>query len=112
MPPSGCASSAPWGSPPSASSCRDRCAQSSRYSGAACFARIFPSPLRQVLVTTGCTVQLLSAQRRAKTESLERGTGFEPATIALEERDSTVELPPPGRTQSNLPAGREYRPHT
>src|SRR3989442_12089420 len=26
---------------------------------------------------------------------LERGTGFEPATIALEERDSTVELPPP-----------------
>jgi hypothetical protein len=27
---------------------------------------------------------------------MERGTGFEPATIALEERDSTVELPPPG----------------
>ncbi len=27
--------------------------------------------------------------------SVERGTGFEPATIALEERDSTVELPPP-----------------
>src|SRR5207245_1680694 len=26
---------------------------------------------------------------------LERGTGFEPATIALEERDSTVALPPP-----------------
>src|SRR5690349_8521495 len=25
---------------------------------------------------------------------MERGTGFEPATIALEERDSTVELPP------------------
>src|SRR2546426_4540831 len=30
-----------------------------------------------------------------QSKSLERGTGFEPATIALEERDSTVELPPP-----------------
>ena len=27
-------------------------------------------------------------------ESLERGTGFEPATIGLEGRDSTTELPP------------------
>src|ERR1700686_5680865 len=26
---------------------------------------------------------------------LERGTGFEPATITLEEGDATVELPPP-----------------
>src|SRR5260370_40536855 len=28
-------------------------------------------------------------------KTLERGAGFEPATITLEERDSTVELPPP-----------------
>jgi hypothetical protein len=26
---------------------------------------------------------------------MERGTGFEPATIGLEGRDSTAELPPP-----------------
>jgi hypothetical protein len=26
---------------------------------------------------------------------MERGTGFEPATIGLEGRDSTTELPPP-----------------
>jgi hypothetical protein len=31
---------------------------------------------------------------------MERGTGFEPATIALEERDSTVELPPPKLSKS------------
>ena len=37
------------------------------------------------------------------TNLLERGTGFEPATIALEERDSTVELPPPCCTKSLLP---------
>src|ERR1700733_13825625 len=35
------------------------------------------------------------SSQNIQTKSLERGTGFEPATIALEERDSTVELPPP-----------------
>jgi hypothetical protein len=36
-----------------------------------------------------------STHASLRKQSLERGTGFEPATIALEERDSTVELPPP-----------------
>jgi hypothetical protein len=37
-----------------------------------------------------------STHASLQAQFLERGTGFEPATIALEERDSTVELPPPG----------------
>jgi hypothetical protein len=40
---------------------------------------------------------------------MERGTGFEPATIALEERDSTVELPPPC-LPNKLLAGSKYSP--
>jgi hypothetical protein len=37
----------------------------------------------------------LAIARKPHAKGLERGTGFEPATIALEERDSTIELPPP-----------------
>src|SRR5712671_6451331 len=44
------------------------------------------------------------------TGSMERGTGFEPATIALEERDSTVELPPPC-CQTQTSAGLQPSPY-
>src|SRR5258705_13371954 len=50
---------------------------------------IFFCPLRQILLFQ------LQTLRRWFTKFLERGTGFEPATITLEEGDSTVELPPP-----------------
>ncbi len=42
---------------------------------------------------------------------MERGTGLEPATICLEGRDSTTELPPltPNKTARQRPAN--YSPH-
>src|SRR5712692_2050904 len=45
------------------------------------------------------------------TQSLERGTGFEPATIGLEGRDSTAELPPHA-FRPNLEPGTGIEPVT
>src|ERR1700689_5904674 len=102
------------------SSCRGRCAQSFPRSRAPYCVRISPSTSLVILVREPRFVRrffrarLLFFAHRYLNRSgvaagnylpfsiLERGTGFEPATICLEGRDSTPELPPlitkPSRT--------------
>ena len=73
--------------------------------------------LESLLRQLNCNLLQLAFSHRnprnlANHRTMERGTGFEPATICLEGRDSTPELPPLILTPRKLEPGTGIEPVT